>query len=313
MIEQLENRRLFAGVSLRKGILTINGTEDADVVDLTKTREVEVRNDGNVFFVNHLTVAVNGDFQGDFSFPLIKKVVVRLKGGGDRLIVGKKLLKFDIDGGEGDDTISGGLAGDIIRGGPGRNVLSGGKGNDHFIVSAGGDILTGGLGDDTADFSPFETSLNITLDDVANDAEENTTGNVHTDIETVIGGGGADFISAEGDLHSVVIFGNSGKDTLIGGARADTLHGGPGNDSLRGGDGPDYMNGDGGKDKLFGQDGPDTLNGGGPDPQFIPLPLPLATDQDTLGGGSDGSADTLDGGAGVDIALIDPFDIPRNL
>jgi Ca2+-binding RTX toxin-like protein len=316
MIEQLEPRRLYAGVSLKKGILTINGTDDADDLALTQIRQTEVTPTGNIRFVNHLDVRLNGEFLGNFSYIGITKVVVKLKGGSDLFAVGKKLLPFDIDGGEGDDTISGGLAGDIIRGGPGRNILTGGKGNDHFIVSSGGDILTGGLGNDTADFSPFTSALHITLDDVANDAETGRAGNVHSDIETIIGGGGPDFIDAsvQPAARSVSILGGGGNDSIIGGNLEDTLRGGPGNDTLHGGDSNDYLNGDGGKDRLFGDAKDDTLNGGGPDPLFIPIPLfQPRFDLDTVGGGSDGSSDTLTGGPGVDVAIEDPFDVLRQL
>jgi len=312
-IESLEPRRLLAGISLRKGVLTIDGDEGDNTVALTQDRQVETRPNGNVLFVNHLTVAVDGEFLGDFSYTNINLVKVKLGAGNDTIIVGKKLLPFDIDGGDGDDTISGGLRGDIIRGGAGVNQLTGSKGNDHFICNAGSDDIIGGLGNDTADFSPFETSLIITIDDVANDAEEGRTGNVHKDIETLIGGGGADFLSAGGLQHAVSITGGSGKDTIIGSDFDDFVHGGPGNDSIRGGPGNDYLNGDGGKDRLFGEGDNDTLNGGGADPKFIPIPQPVPTDLDTVGGGSDSSVDTLDGGVGVDVAIIDPFDIPRNL
>ena len=316
MIEPLEARQLLAGVTLKHGILTINGTDQADDLQVEQQRQTEVTSQGNVRFVNHLIVRLNGEFEGDFSYLGLKKVVVNLKGGNDLFSVGRKDLPFDINGGDGDDTISGGLVSDTIRGGAGVNQIFGLKGNDHIICTSGGDILSGGLGNDTADFSPFTSALNITLDDQANDAEEGRTGNVHSDFETIIGGGGPDFISAA-DLpaqHSVIIFGGGGNDTLIGSAFGDTIKGGPGNDSIRGGDGADYINGDGGRDKLFGEGGTDTLNGGGPDPKYIPIPVFQPTiDQDTTGGGSDGAVDTLDGGPGNDVVIFDPFDIPRHI
>ena len=216
MIEPLEPRRLYAGVTLKNGILTINGTNDADDLGVTQQRETETTPTGNIRFVNHLIVNLNGVFEGDFSYFGLEKVDVNLKGGNDLFTVGKKDLPFDITGGDGDDTISGGLASDTIRGGAGANILSGGKGNDHLISTAGGDELFGGPGNDTADFSPFTSSLDITLDDVANDAEPGRTGNVHSDIETIIGGGGPDIIDASTVLFPVVIYGGGGNDTLIG-------------------------------------------------------------------------------------------------
>jgi Ca2+-binding RTX toxin-like protein len=313
MIEYLEPRKLFAGVSLHKGVLTVNGTEDSDLVQFQRERKTDVNPTGDVFFRDHLIVILNSEVIADFAFADIAKVKVNLKGGNDSCVVGRQALPFDISGGEGDDTISGGLKSDTLRGGAGRNILTGGKGNDHLICTAGGDLLTGGTGSDTADFSPFESSLIITLDDVANDAEEGAAGNVHSDIETIIGGGGADMISAENIFNPVSIFGGSGKDTILGGVRGDTIHGGPGNDSIHGQEGNDYINGDGGRDRVFGDDGIDTLNGGGPDPKFIPLPTPLPTDQDTVGGGTDGEVDTLNGGTDNDVVIFDPFDLPQNI
>src|SRR5882724_9397898 len=98
MIEPLEPRRMLDGASLKKGILHIDGTDAADDIALVQKRETDFDSSGNVFFVNHLLVTVNGDFQGDFSYTDIKKVVVKLMGGNDVFIVGKKLLRFDIDG-----------------------------------------------------------------------------------------------------------------------------------------------------------------------------------------------------------------------
>jgi Ca2+-binding RTX toxin-like protein len=328
MIEPMEPRRLFAGITLKDGILTINGTNDADDITVEQKKETDVTAQGDVLFVNHLIINRDGVFQADYSYAEIKKVVVNLKGGNDEFIVGRKDLPFDINGGEGDDTLSGGLASDTLRGGAGRNILTGGKGNDHLISSSGGDILSGGLGNDTADFSAFTTPLHITLDDIANDAETGRAGNVHTDIETVIGGGGADIIDASADqqVAGVSLVGGGGNDTLIGSGFTDTLHGGPGNDSLRGGDGNDYLNGDGGRDKLFGENGNDTLTGSGSDPKFLPLHDPLPVDGIT--GAADGSVDTLDGGPGNDRAalfapidpgtglpspFVDPLDILRNI
>jgi Ca2+-binding RTX toxin-like protein len=314
MIESLEQRRLLSSVFIKNRILNIRGTDQADDIQIQQQRETETSVDGNVFLIRHLLVTVNGAFIGDFSTTDFDKVVVKLYGGDDFFQVGKKDIPFDIDGGDGDDTIYGGLAADVIRGGAGRNLLYGSGGNDHFISVSGADVLTGGNGNDTADFSAFQTSLHITVDDVADDEVPGRTGNVKTDIETIIGGGGADFISAAAVANNAVaIYGNGGNDTLIGGSRNDTLHGGPGNDSLRGGDGNDFINGDGGRDKIFGENGDDTLEGSGKDPEFIPLPTAQPTDPDTLGGGSDSSADTLNGGSGNNTAIPDPFDVLTNI
>ncbi|HEX3355614.1 MAG TPA: calcium-binding protein [Tepidisphaeraceae bacterium] len=314
MIEPLEQRRLLSSVFLKGRTLNILGTDQADDIQIQQQRETETSVDGNVFFIRHLLVTVNGAFIGDFSTTDFDKVVVKLFGGNDFFQVGKKDISFDIDGGDGDDTIYGSLAPDVIRGGAGRNLLYGVGGNDHFISISGADVLTGGNGNDTADFGAFQTPLHITIDDVADDEVPGRTGNVKSDIETVIGGGGADFISANGIANNpVALFGSGGNDTLIGGSRNDTIHGGPGNDSLRGGDGNDFINGDGGRDKIYGENGDDTLMGSGKDPEFIPLPAQQPTDPNTLGGGSDGLADSINGGSGDNTAFPDPFDVLTNI
>ena len=52
-------------------------------------------------------------------------------------------------GGDGDDTLIGGLGNDELRGGEGRDFVRGGGGNDVIYASLGGDSLTGGAGEDT--------------------------------------------------------------------------------------------------------------------------------------------------------------------
>src|SRR5437588_7817297 len=63
MIEHLEARRLLS-VTLKDRILKIVGTDAADDVQIIKSREKEFSVNGKVFFVNHLSVTVNGEFGG---------------------------------------------------------------------------------------------------------------------------------------------------------------------------------------------------------------------------------------------------------
>lgn len=60
---------------------------------------------------------------------------------------------YYINGGMGDDRITGGLANDFLVGGAGNDRLSGGPGNDTFIGGTGNDRVRGGNGDDTAIFN----------------------------------------------------------------------------------------------------------------------------------------------------------------
>ncbi len=58
-----------------------------------------------------------------------------------------------VDGGEGDDIITGGSSSDFLVGRGGDNTISGGGGNDLLSgESSGIDILSGGAGNDSAVF-----------------------------------------------------------------------------------------------------------------------------------------------------------------
>jgi Ca2+-binding RTX toxin-like protein len=166
-------------------------------------------------------------------------------------------------------------------------VLSGGDGNDTlvsgrastFLGPQTGNILIGGAGQDTADYSrqlvlnydfnnyafvslAFSTvvqPLRITLDNKPNDGMIGQNDNAESDIETVIGGSGNDFIQ-----------GNPSNNNLVGGAGLDTLWGGAGNDTLLGGGGKDELHGQGGNDTLYGQAGDDFLDGGAGADRILP-------------------------------------------
>ncbi|MFO1158771.1 MAG: M10 family metallopeptidase C-terminal domain-containing protein [Reyranellaceae bacterium] len=105
-----------------------------------------------------------------------------------------------------------------------------------------------------------------------------------TRIETAVGGGGNDKITANSALAST-LDGGGGNDTLTGGAQGDTLKGGDGNDILHGLAGNDALEGGNGNDTLAGGAGDDELEGDAGD--------------DVLNG--DAGTDTLTGGTGADI------------
>lgn len=101
------------------------------------------------------------------------------------------------------------------------------------------------------------------------------------------------------------IVGTVGIDQLGGSALGDIILGFGGNDTLAGLAGSDRINGGRGRDLMLGGLGNDVLTGG--------------DDADVLLGGPgndlfrarDGSVDTVDCGAGRDIAIVDRVDITR--
>ncbi|WP_152612914.1 calcium-binding protein [Tateyamaria sp. ANG-S1] len=136
-------------------------------------------------------------------------------------------------GGEGDDTLLGGVSSDLLSGDGGHDSINGWHGDDAIFGGAGNDALNGQSGDDT-----------------------------------LLGGDGADVVHAGGGDDQVsggdsadTLRGNEGDDTLDGGAGNDSLIGGNGEDVIRGGEGDDTIGGnDGvGDDIIFGGEGNDVI------------------------------------------------------
>ncbi len=129
----------------------------------------------------------------------------------------KGLVGYDIiDGGSGNDDITGGAGDDIINGGSGNDDITGGAGDDIINGGSGDDDITGGTGDDIIN---------------GGSGDDDITGGTGDDI--INGGSGNDDIA--GGAGDDIIDGGSGNDQLYGEAGDDVLDGGAGNDILRGG------------------------------------------------------------------------------
>ena len=140
-----------------------------------------------------------------------------------------------VEGGAGDDVLTGNAAANTIWGGTGNDRISGGAGNDSLVGDAGADTLIGGAGNDTlnggadidtADYSA--NSLNQTINLTLTTAQTISTGDLDTisNVENVIGGSGVDTIA--GSALANVLDGGAGNDRLTGGAGNDTIRGGAG-------------------------------------------------------------------------------------
>ncbi|MBX7144598.1 MAG: hypothetical protein K1X79_09125 [Oligoflexia bacterium] len=76
--------------------------------------------------------------------------------------IGKGLsgLSISVDGGDGDDTITGGNGKDVLRGGAGNDTISGKNGKDQLFGDDGNDTLNGGNGNDVLDGGAGDDVLN---------------------------------------------------------------------------------------------------------------------------------------------------------
>ncbi|XPV69995.1 MAG: hypothetical protein ACNI25_05315 [Halarcobacter sp.] len=215
------------------------------------------------------------------------------------------------------ENIQGGSGNDTLTGSSLQNTLFGGDGNDTLFGNADSNVLDGEAGTDTADYSSISTGvgINANLDSGTTDKVEYNLLSVDTliSIENIRGSKNSDEIIGdktdnvdnlfEGMASGDTINGGSGNDTIYGNNINNNISGGiDGDDKLSGGTGDDSIYGQGGDDTLYGNDGNDILDGGiGNDK------LSGGTGDDSIYGqggddtlyGNDGN-DILDGGIGDD-------------
>lgn len=173
--------------------------------------------------------AINPGWESNHTDGHSSSLHIALGAGNDTAEGGATLAAITLDGGAGNDYLTGGL---------GSNDLRGGEGNDYLISYQGTNILRGEGGHDYME--GFGTL-------------EGGDGN-----DWLIGSSSGD--SLDGGAGNDLLVGQSGNNTLMGGAGDDTLHGDGQNDLLIGGAGSDRLYANGGDDTLYGGDG-DWLNG----------------------------------------------------
>lgn len=104
--------------------------------------------------------------------------------------------------------------------------------------------------------------------------------------------------SLRGGPGADALCGLAGPDEILGVRGNDLLLGAEGHDRIDGGPGNDIVEGEAGEDTLYGGLGRDRIEGG-------PGPDKLHSD--------DGERDIVDGGTGVDCAIVDSIDIVTNV
>jgi Ca2+-binding RTX toxin-like protein len=296
--------------------INVNGGSDNDVITITSLADV-----------NPLVLNVDGQGDNDTITAVdanIGQVRLFLNGGtGNDTITGSR-DGDSISGDGGDDLVFGGLGNDSVDGGDGNDTLNGDAGNDFLVGNAGNDLMdggvgndlvTGGLGNDTAiGGEGDDTLLGGFGDDVLNGNSGNDLADGGRDNDQVLGGSGDD--SLDGGTGDDTIRGQSGDDLIKGGDGNDNIRGDGGNDIIDAGDGDDDVDAGDGNDIATGGDGNDTLNGmsgadtlfggNGNDNQLGGAGIDSLYGEegdDSLNGGS--STDQFNGGEGVDV-LVDP-------
>jgi Ca2+-binding RTX toxin-like protein len=219
---------------------------------------------------------------------------------GDQTVPADGTFTVIVNGGDGNDSLTvlaqlgevaavgldGGPGDDVLTGADSNDTLSGGDGNDRLVGAGGADVLNGGAGNDTLVWNNGDGS-DILNGDAGNDGTEvngaATAGDVFSleanagrikfqrtnlkaftlDASTerfqVNGIGGNDSLTAKNGVGALTLL------SVDGGAGVDTITGSDGPDLISGGEGNDVLSGGGGDDRIVGDRGNDTMNGGAGD------------------------------------------------
>jgi len=270
VVEELQKRFAPAATfDVSTGLLSVVGDENGpsdDVIDVSVTpdRFVEVTINGTVCSSDPNSSAFDPALDGATG-PSVLSVLMLGAEGNDALRLGEGVNKLagghiTLDGGAGNDavtgsnlfeSISGGAGNDTLLGGLGENTIEAGAGDDMIIfVSVGSpqrDSIIDPSGIDTLDFSMFGARLVIDLgkengefQDYFSCFGESSCGvAISGTMENVLGSNSGNSIT--GNAAQNRLSGGAGDDLLSGGLGDDTLIGGAGNDRVDGGDGIDAL------------------------------------------------------------------------
>jgi Ca2+-binding RTX toxin-like protein len=198
-------------------------------------------------------------------------------GSGNDMVTGAN-TPGTLSGGSGNDsvtgrgTVNGGTGNDVLTGSPLADNLRGSTGRDTLDGGFGADDISGGGNADTLGYPARANGVNVAIGSGSgNDGgPEDQTGSrrdtVHSDVEIVFGTELGDTLV--GDNSSELLSGLGGDDVEIGNVGHDTLLGFDGNDLLVGEADSDLLRGGPGADRQFGKSGNDRL-AGGPDDDFL--------------------------------------------
>jgi Ca2+-binding RTX toxin-like protein len=207
-----------------KTALFIVGTDAAEQIKVARKK-------------TQLRVLINKVQQNDlFAMPTGGLVVIA-KGGDDKIAAGPlKNLPQRLYGGDGNDTLTGGKAADVIVGGAGVDKIKGGGGNDFIAAGDGADTASGAAGDDViasggGAITTYSGPNAQAIRDLMNAWAAGTDYQAKVTAITVTGVGdgpttlGASTLSDDADLDTVN--GSSGNDVFFvnttGGTIADKL------------------------------------------------------------------------------------------
>jgi Ca2+-binding RTX toxin-like protein len=196
------------------GILKVLGTTGNDTITITS--------DGT-----NIDITGNGAVMTPVPLAGLTGVSVKGKAGDDIITLAQSLLlPATINGGAGNDSLTGGGGDNLLISGPGNDTLVGGAAMSLLIpgqfqtyanTSPGNDSLVGGSGLAIADFSYRLDPMNLSNDGKPDSGDQSLNEKI-TIAPSVTG-----------------ILGGTGPDTIVGTVPAELLSGGRGHNSIQGG------------------------------------------------------------------------------
>jgi Ca2+-binding RTX toxin-like protein len=265
--------------------------------------------DGGAYY-NVEVVGSDGDDVMTFKTTTLTNIMAIDGGAGNDTITG---TAFDdtIYGGDGDDSLVGGAGNDTFNGGKGHDILVGGAGDDSFYTSDGADVYNGGAGYDVVYASRNGAAIEVDKGLLVGIEEISANGFTGVTIKAANAAGSLidlrhiyvaddDIASINGGVGNDTIYGSHTYDYIFGGNGNDSINGFYGDDELHGGLGNDTIIGGGGYDVLYGDAGNDVLNGGADDDVLYG-----GAGNDTLIASANGGWDEFHGDAGFDTILAD--------
>ncbi|MFM2275239.1 MAG: hypothetical protein RL211_1111, partial [Pseudomonadota bacterium] len=250
-------RNFFAPVPATDTILVSAAIGLSNVELIRDVQDIVVRIKGTQDSIRLQGVLVNDGVFENYSF--------KIKSTDGATLEGAALRQALLNGGSGndaltgyltDDVMSGGLGDDTVNGADGADQISGNDGNDHLFGDAGADQLMGDSGNDRLDGGEGADTLQggagddtYILDDAGDVFAELANQGVDTLVSSVNVTLGDNFENATltGDL-TLNIVGNAVANVLIGNDGANQISGLGGNDELDGGLGADTLAGGMGDD-----------------------------------------------------------------
>ena len=206
-----------------------------------------------------LKLSDHDDFVVHWDDSVVWDFLVQAGAGNDTLLTGGG--NDSLFGETGDDTLLSGAGNDTVKGGQGHDILGGDGGDDFLFGQKGNDVLWGDqfyeeagpypIGSDTMYGGQGQDTLYFEATDIvvnggggwdtamATTAAAVTLDMTASSIEVAQGMGGGDLFDASGKNSRVVIYGEDGQDTIIGGNVGDKLYAGGDSDTLTGSGGND--------------------------------------------------------------------------